>query len=145
MKLLTAQPLPADERSFTTMLKRYFPHVYDIKTMCTAVPALSGGLNRVAEALGVPRVGRMHQAGSDSLLTSAVYFELVAKHFQGRPDGHKYEGGLYGLGAASSVAAAPAPGAARPTSKASAAQAPAPAPKRSRARGGKDRSRRGRS
>jgi hypothetical protein len=35
-----------------------------------------GGLQAVANALTVPRVGRAHQAGSDALLTMATFFKL---------------------------------------------------------------------
>ena len=40
----------------------------------------------------------MHQAGSDSLLTSAVFFKLIELHFGGRLDESKHVGILYGLG-----------------------------------------------
>lgn len=39
----------------------------------------------------------MHQAGSDSLLTSAVFFRLRDTHFDGRIDA-RFVGQLYGLG-----------------------------------------------
>jgi hypothetical protein len=39
-------------------------------------PSLEGGLSRVAEGLGLQRVGQSHQAGSDSLLTSNLFFKL---------------------------------------------------------------------
>ena len=56
---------------------------------------LRGGLNRAAEALGVARVGPAHQAGSDSLLTSAVFFEV--KRRLGLDEG-KTAGVLFGMG-----------------------------------------------
>ena len=70
--------------------------------------ALKGGLNKLAEDLEVERVGPMHQAGSDSLLTSAAFFKLRKVYFE---DGHAvaadgksitsvepFLGELYGLG-----------------------------------------------
>jgi CCR4-NOT transcription complex subunit 7/8 len=42
----------------------------------------------------------MHQAGSDSLMTSAVFFKLREKFFNGTVDDAKYCGQLYGLGSA---------------------------------------------
>ncbi len=46
----------------------------------------------------VVRVGPMHQAGSDSLLTSAVFFKMIDVFFGGRLDESKHAGVLYGLG-----------------------------------------------
>ena len=51
--------------------------MYDLKTfMHLLSPSLEGGLSRVAESLGLQRVGQSHQAGSDSLLTSNLFFKL---------------------------------------------------------------------
>ena len=52
----------------------------------TAVEGMYGGLNGLAELLQVERVGPMHQAGSDSMLTSQTYFTLVNKHLGGTCD-----------------------------------------------------------
>ena len=60
----------------------FFPALYDIKYImkyCESLPGaenLKGGLNRLAEALQVERIGPVHQAGSDSLLTGAVFFKV---------------------------------------------------------------------
>lgn len=54
--------------------------------MMTAVEGMYGGLNGLAELLRVERVGPMHQAGSDSLLTSCTFFTLVQKHLGGIAD-----------------------------------------------------------
>lgn len=59
---------------------------------------LKGGLNKLAEDLDIERVGPMHQAGSDSLLTSATFFKLRKVYFDGKIDDSKYLGILYGLG-----------------------------------------------
>ena len=37
------------------------------------------GLAALAEALQVERIGPMHQAGSDSLLTAQTFFALIKK------------------------------------------------------------------
>lgn len=108
LKLLTAARLPAEEGGFFDVLRTYFPKVYDIKQLMSACDALKGGLNKLAEDLEVDRVGPMHQAGSDSLLTSATFFKLRKVYFE---DGHAigndgkpvldvgvYLGELYGLG-----------------------------------------------
>ena len=64
----------------------------------SSVDSLKGGLNKLADDLEVERVGPMHQAGSDSLLTAATFFKLRRTHFSGRIDDAK-RGILYGLGA----------------------------------------------
>ncbi len=48
--------------------------------MMTAVEGMHGGLNALAETLQVERLGPMHQAGSDSLLTAKAFFTFVQKH-----------------------------------------------------------------
>ena len=35
------------------------------------------------DTLQVDRIGPMHQAGSDSLLTAQTFFSLLSKHLQG--------------------------------------------------------------
>lgn len=64
----------------------------------TAVEGLYGGLNGLAELLHVERVGPMHQAGSDSMLTSQTFFTLLEKHFHGNCDDSRFRGELFGLG-----------------------------------------------
>lgn len=53
MKLLTAQSLPNTEDAFFDLLKIWFPTVYDIKYLMKASKALKGGLQEVADDLGV--------------------------------------------------------------------------------------------
>ena len=51
--------------------------------MMTAVEGMYGGLNALADTLQIERIGPMHQAGSDSLLTAQTFFELVRRHLSG--------------------------------------------------------------
>ena len=51
--------------------------------MMTATENMHGGLGYLAEVLLIDRIGPMHQAGSDSLLTAQVFFGLIKKHFNG--------------------------------------------------------------
>ena len=99
LKLLTTQDLPADEKSFFELLKIYFPTIYDIKYMTSLLDGhnFMGGLQKLADELQCLRLGAEHQAGSDSLLTMAVYFALVKAKFSLRDDS-KYANELYGYG-----------------------------------------------
>ena len=54
--------------------------------MMTACEGMYGGLNSLAELLQVERVGPMHQAGSDSMLTNQTFFTLVEKQLGGTCD-----------------------------------------------------------
>ena len=86
----SVSPSPsAEEGGFFDTLRTYFPRIYDIKALMSACDALKGGLNKLAEDLDVERVGPMHQAGSDSLLTSAAFFKLRRVYFEG---GHAVAG-----------------------------------------------------
>jgi len=99
IKILTCQTLPVDEQGFFELLHLYFPTLYDVKLLMTHVDGLHGGLQRVAEDLKVERIGPMHQAGSDSMLTNATFFRLAELAFSS-PEKveEKYRGAIYGLG-----------------------------------------------
>lgn len=64
--------------------------------------SLKGGLQDVADELQVARIGPQHQAGSDSLLTSATFFKMRSRYFEDEID-PKYLGNLYGLGTSSTL------------------------------------------
>jgi hypothetical protein len=53
VNLLTAQSLPTTEDAFFNLLKIWFPTVYDIKYLMKASKVLKGGLQEVADDLGV--------------------------------------------------------------------------------------------
>ena len=53
VKLLTAVSLPPTEDTFFELLRTWFPTVYDIKFMMRACKVLKGGLQDVADDLGV--------------------------------------------------------------------------------------------
>lgn len=98
LKTLTCTELPLDEPAFLELLMTYFPCIYDVKYMMTAVEGLHGGLSSLAETLAIDRIGPMHQAGSDSLLTAQTYFGLINKHMNNTCDETKFRGELFGLG-----------------------------------------------
>jgi hypothetical protein len=66
--------------------------------MMTATENIHGGLSSLAETLQIERIGPMHQAGSDSLLTALTFFGLIKKFFGGVCDDSRFKGELYGLG-----------------------------------------------
>lgn len=96
LKVLTCQPLPAEEADFFDLLKLYFPCIYDIKYLMKSCKNLKGGLQDVADELQIPRIGPQHQAGSDSLLTSKTFFKMRQNFFEDKIDNLKYLGYLYG-------------------------------------------------
>jgi CCR4-NOT transcription complex subunit 7/8 len=80
LRALSNQPLPEDEATFFEYLNIYFPHFYDLRCMIRKAVWLKGSLNRIATDLDVERIGQTHQAGSDSLVTSRVFFKLLQHH-----------------------------------------------------------------
>lgn len=53
IKLLTNNPLPNDENDFFDILRLWFPSIYDVKYIMRACKPLKGGLQDVADDLGV--------------------------------------------------------------------------------------------
>lgn len=98
LKVLTDSNLPIDEEEFFTLMKIYFPNIYDVKYLMKSCKNLKGGLQEVAEQLEIERIGPQHQAGSDSLLTGAAFFKMREMFFEDNIDDAKYCGHLYGLG-----------------------------------------------
>ncbi|KDO17535.1 hypothetical protein SPRG_16793 [Saprolegnia parasitica CBS 223.65] len=98
LKVLTCAPLPSDEESFFDLLHTFFPDTYDLKYLALDFDKM-GGLSRLAEDMQVERIGIMHQAGSDALLTAAVFFKMLDFYCDGKvANALKYSGHLYGLG-----------------------------------------------
>ncbi|EGR45985.1 uncharacterized protein TRIREDRAFT_110423 [Trichoderma reesei QM6a] len=118
-KLLICTPLPNDEVDFDHKMKLYFPKTYDVKHLMKHAIRLhnsgmltpsdpgtaeilqkfehKSGLENIAETLKIKRIGSAHQAGSDSLLTGKVFFQMRDRIFNGEiPDDHL--GKVWGLG-----------------------------------------------
>lgn len=98
LKVLTFNPLPVDETNFFSILKIFFPSIYDIKYLMKGLKTLKGGLQDIADELGVARIGPQHQAGSDALLTCMTFFKMRQVYFDNKIDDSLYLGHLYGLG-----------------------------------------------
>ena len=98
LKLAINCNLPNDEKLFTDTLKIYFPSHYDIRMLISGKEQIKGGLNKLAQNLDIDRIGEVHQAGSDSLVTGEVYFALINKGYISKEEIKNYENILYGLG-----------------------------------------------
>ncbi|KAK9479036.1 ribonuclease H-like domain-containing protein [Lipomyces japonicus] len=80
VSLMINTALPAEEEEFLSLVKIFFPYLYDVKYMArtgTTTKGLKGnGLSELAEELRIARIGPNHQAGCEALLTSTCFFEL---------------------------------------------------------------------
>ena len=98
LRMLLNAPLPNREEDFTKELCLYFPNHYDIRIMVQGNEQLQGGLNRLADVLEVMRIGKIHQAGSDSIVTIDVFFKLLKSNLV-EPDCLEVDKNiLFGLG-----------------------------------------------
>lgn len=76
LRLTTNMPLPESETVFFNELETYFINYYDTRQMINSYSWLKGSLTKIASSLDIERVGAVHQAGSDSLITGKLYHKL---------------------------------------------------------------------
>ncbi|CAJ2507009.1 Uu.00g081950.m01.CDS01 [Anthostomella pinea] len=119
IKLLADRKLANDDSEFDKTMKKWFPATYDVKHLMKYAVKLhnsglltpsdpasveimqkfeqKSGLESIADALKIKRVGAAHQAGSDCLLTGKVFFQLRERIYNGDiADDHI--GKVWGLG-----------------------------------------------
>ena len=98
LKYLINDFLPDDEKSFIELINLYFPNIYDIKHLVNDNETYKGGLNKLAKELNVERSGEIHQAGSDSQVTSDVFFRLIWDNIITSADLTTEKNIIYGIG-----------------------------------------------
>ncbi|KAI9750155.1 MAG: hypothetical protein M1815_001945 [Lichina confinis] len=143
MKIMLCKPLPDDEREFRKLMNIFFPSIYDIKYLMKHASGTQtvnntplapqahqvianlgqqSGLQAIADELNVKRVGNQHQAGSDSLVTGKIFWEVRRVVFGGHIDDEKYLGQIWGLDWVGAPAPAAVAAAAAAVAAAAAAQ-----------------------
>ncbi len=96
LKILTNLPLPDNETSFLEQINTYFPYFYDVRFLVKK-DNFRGSLTKLAQGLEINRIGSQHQAGSDSVVTSEIFFRLK-KISDFNEIFYKGKNVLYGLG-----------------------------------------------
>ena len=98
LKALTGDFLPDTGDEFLELMKIYFPNAYDIKYLINENEIYKGGLNKIAKELNIERHGEVHQAGSDSLVTSQVFLKLIENNSINKNDLNFGKNILFGIG-----------------------------------------------
>ena len=98
LRLLTGDILPDNTNEFLELLKIYFPNAYDIKYLIKENDLYKGGLVKISKELNIERKGEVHQAGSDSLVTSEVFFKLIENNSISKNDINYGKNIMYGIG-----------------------------------------------
>ena len=94
---LMGNSLPKNENEFMNILGAFFPNYYDIKILVKEKYNLQGSLNKLADYLNVVREGKMHQAGSDSLVTIKVFWKLIKNRLVSCEEMSEYKNILFGI------------------------------------------------
>lgn len=97
LKMLTCKPLPADIKEFNNQLNILFPNYYDIKLIASKLDIMGGGLQALANELGVSRIGQAHQAGSDALITLDTFTALMNRYFGGNLEKKEYKNLIFSI------------------------------------------------
>ena len=98
LKLLIGTDLPEKEEEFIVYLNLFFINYYDIRILVKGNDNMQRRLNRLAEQLEVIREGKIHQAGSDSVVTIDVFFKLKKSGYVNDSKLEELKNILYGIG-----------------------------------------------
>ncbi|KAF7702940.1 CCR4-NOT transcription complex subunit 8 [Cucumispora dikerogammari] len=104
LKITTYINMPKLEEGFYNLLNMNFKNIYDLKYLLRNTKYVKKGLQDISNEMGLKRIGVQHQAGSDSLLTSDLFFYIKKNLLRGNDEESKNEaigsckGKLYGLG-----------------------------------------------
>ena len=104
LKYLTNDDLPEEEKEFIELKNLYFPNIYDVKYLVNDNEIYKGGLNKLAKELDVERSGEIHQAGSDSQVTSDVFFRLIRNNIISQNELNEGKNIIYGIGEGNNMA-----------------------------------------
>ena len=97
LKCVSNLNLPDTELNFFENLKIYFPNYYDIRFLVRYNDSFRGSLSKLGQELNIARIGTQHQAGSDSHITSEIFFKLKKEYLS--EDSCKADKNvLYGIG-----------------------------------------------
>lgn len=96
LRLVSNLPLPNEEFAFYNDLDTFFPNFYDTRNLLNNYSWLKGSLTKIASDLDIQRVGAIHQAGSDSLVTSKLFYKILENFPDFDINAEKNK--LYGLG-----------------------------------------------
>lgn len=90
MKSLLNSPLPESSSEFTNFLQHLFPVIWDVKVLINDfVEWKNDSLSKLATKLDLKRSGITHQAGSDALLTSNIFYRIMQlKYPSGFPESY---------------------------------------------------------
>ena len=97
LKYLLGNSLPNNEKDFTNILGLYFPNHYDIRILIKDNNNLKGSLNKLANYLDIQREGKIHQAGSDSLVTIQIFWKLIKSRYLTKDEILENKNVLYGI------------------------------------------------
>jgi len=88
--------LPKDEEEFYSTVSTYFPNFYDIRTIINNFNWIRGSLSKICSDFDIKREGVTHQAGSDSLVTTKLFFKLLVEYSE-LIDFNYYKNQIFGL------------------------------------------------
>ena len=97
LKNLLENSLPKNEEDFSELLSAFFPNYYDIKILVKEKYNMQGSLNKLAQNLNIMRKGKLHQAGSDSLVTIKVFWKLLKSGYISREELIENKNIIYGI------------------------------------------------